>query len=98
LIPRRTLLGRVPIDDQLVDEIERSGLLDVRFSRTRPDATIASDDGNRTIAWLEPSGAIGAILVQDYSNGESRRVPFPFGAVDIENDGATIAIFLRAGR
>ena len=91
---KRALLGRVVLDDRLIAEIERSGLLDVRFTSSRSDAAIASDDGNRTVAWLAPSGAITAILVQDYCNGESRRVPFSFGTIDIEHGDGGLSFFI----
>lgn len=93
-VRRRTLLGRFQLDEQLERSIEETGLLDLLFGGARPDTTIVSDDGNRTVAWLRPSGEIAALLVQDYANEETRVIPFAFGALEIVNDGSEIAVFL----
>ena len=93
--PRRQLLGKFALTDQLEEEYARSGMLEVSFSATRPDATVLSDDGNRTVAWVTPSGEIGALLVQDYANAETRVIPFAFGEIEIVNDGAEVSVFLR---
>lgn len=93
---RRRLLGRFELDEQLEDSIDSSGLLEVWFEAARPDATVLSDDGNRTVAWLSPSGEIAGVLVQDYVNGESRTIKFGFGDLEITNDGAELSVFLLA--
>ena len=55
-----------------------------------------SDDGTRPIAYLlSPSGEIAAILVQDYTNGENRIIPFGFGIVELANDSSAISAFLE---
>ena len=58
----------------------------------------SSLDGNRSIAYLAPSGEIAALLVQDYANGESRTIPFDFGEIEIVDEGAKLAVFLRRSR
>src|SRR4051794_10899117 len=91
---RRKLLGKFTPGDQLEGEIERSGMLDIWFSRTRPDATVLSNDGNRTVVWVSPSGDIAGLLVQDYGSDESRLIPFAFGEIEIVNDSGDISVFL----
>jgi hypothetical protein len=90
----RLRLGRIPLDDQLERSIEDTGLLEIVFRDARPDASVLSEDGNRTVASMAPSGGMASLLVQDYANGESRRIPFSFGLVDIINDGEAIEVFL----
>ena len=92
---RRKLLGRFELDDQLERSIAETGMLELRFGHARPDATMVSADGNRTIVWLSPSGEIAAVLVQDYVAGEHRIIRFAFGDLEIGNDGATISAFLH---
>ena len=93
---RRRLLGRFDLDDQLERSIDDNGRLELSFAEARADATVLSDDGNLTVAWLSPSGEIATILVQDYVNGESRIIKFAFGEVEIVNDGAQVSVFLLA--
>jgi hypothetical protein len=95
---RRKLLGRFDLDDQLERSIADSGLLELHFAEARPDATALSEDGNRTVAWLSPSGEIAALLVQDYVNGESRTIELGFGRVEIVNDGSEISAFFTRTR
>ena len=87
---RRRLLGRFDLDDQVETSIDDNGMLELSFAEARSDATLLSDDGNRTVAWLSPSGEIATILVQDYVNGESRVIKFAFGEIEIVNDGAQV--------
>ena len=91
---RRKLLGKLILDERLERDIARSGLLDVTFAPTRADATLVSDDGQRTVAWLSPSGEIAALLVQDYVVGESRRIPFAFGEIELVAEEGELALFL----
>ncbi len=93
---RRKLLGRFDLDDQLEQSINDNGMLELCFSEARPDVTALSEDGNRTIAWLSPSGEIAAVLVQDYVNGESRIIKFGFCDIELVNDGSKISAFLLA--
>jgi hypothetical protein len=93
---RRKLLGRFGLDDQLEQSIADTGVLELSFAEARPDATVLSEDGNRTVAWLSPSGEIAALLVQDYADGESRIIRFGFGEIEITNDGSEISVFLLA--
>ena len=90
---RRKLLGRFDLDDQLVRDIERSGLLDVVFTSTRGDTSLVSEDGARSIAWLAPSGEIAGLLVQDYVVAESRLIPFAFGALEVVADGDELSVY-----
>jgi hypothetical protein len=90
----KKLLGRVQLCDLLEGEFERSGLLDVTFSSTRPDATLVSLDGNRSVVWVTPAGTIGALLVQDYALGESRSIPFALGTIELVACPDEIAVFL----
>jgi hypothetical protein len=69
-------------------------MLDLRFSEGRPDATLLSEDENRTVAWMAPSGEIAALLIQDYANSESRSIPFRFGSIEVINDGREVVVFL----
>ena len=91
---QRTLLGRCALHDAMERSIDETGMLDLWFATAHPDSSVVSEDGNRTIAWLGPSGEVAGLLVQDYVNGESRIVPFSFGTVEIANDGSEISVFL----
>jgi hypothetical protein len=95
---RRTLLGRFPLSGLVRSSIDETGLLDVTFSEARSDAMLRSLDGNRSLVWVAPSGAICSLLVQDYSNGETRRIPFAFGELEVVDDGTDLTIFLRMQR
>ncbi len=95
---RRKLLGRFALDAQLERSIDDTGMLELSFAAARPDATALSEDGNRTVAWLSPSGKIAAVLVQDYVNGESRIIRFGFGALEVANDGSEISVYLLSSR
>src|SRR4051812_22080249 len=94
--PRRQLLGRFALDDQLEREFDRSGMLDLRFVEACGDASLVSIDGNRSIAWLSPSGAVAGLLVTDYVNAETRIIPFTFGDLEVVNDGCEVSVFLHA--
>jgi hypothetical protein len=95
-VTRRRLLGRFAIDDQIRRSIDDTALLQVWFGEARADATALSVDGNLTVAWLSPSGAVAGLLVQDYVDGENRSIAFDFGEIEIANDGSEITVFLRA--
>lgn len=59
--PRARVLGRFPWTEQLESDVARSGILELLLLEHPPDAMLVSLDGNRTVAWLCPSGKI-AIL------------------------------------
>jgi len=80
---------------QFQASLEDTGLLEITLSSTRPDATLLSLDGNRTVAWITPSGEIGAILVQDYvGDEETRTIPFVFGDIELVNEQDRLSVFL----
>jgi hypothetical protein len=93
---RRRLLGRFTYSAQLQEEVARSSLLDLSFEKGGGDATLLSLDGNRSVVWIAPSGAIAGLLVQDYAGEDERHIPFEFGTIDIVNDGMEISVFLRS--
>jgi hypothetical protein len=97
MTPGRRRLGRFELDVQTSRSIDETGLLELVFSRhPLPDAELSSLDGARTIARLQPSGALGVLLVQDSVDAEGlRRIPFVFGVVELVNDGATVTVFLE---
>ena len=93
---RRKLLGRVELDPAIEKQLEDTGLLEVHFATRKADTSMLSLDGNRTIAWMAPSGELAGLLVQDYHDGVGTRViPFAFGELELVNDGAELSVFLR---
>lgn len=86
---RQKTLGRFTIDTQLREELDRSGLLDLRFGRgpALHGGQLMSLDGNRGLLYLCPSGNIGGLLVQDYVADEERTIPFEIGEIEIATRG-----------
>jgi hypothetical protein len=91
------VLARIELDEQLERSIDQTGLLEVTFSATKSDSSVTSLDGNRTVAWMLPSGELGSLLVQDYTSAPGRRsIPFVFGSIELINDGITLIITLES--
>jgi hypothetical protein len=86
-------LGSFELDEDVL--VANDGLLTLRFSRARADAHSVSLDGSKAIAWLAPSGELTGLFVQDYTQGQNRRIPFVFGEIELVDDGeGGIAVWL----
>lgn len=70
---RRTLLARIPLTEQLLEQLHDSGQLDVVLSAVQAASWTKSLDGSGAVLALGASGQPARLLLDDYVDPEEDR-------------------------